>query len=233
MRKEDMIKALRTRGCPICDHMGRAIADFLASWQYSLASNEKIQQEYAAELGFCPLHTWQLASVSSPQGVSSGYPRLLEHISEQLSKIPKTATNLPNAIRGLIQDSEGCRACCFVRETEAICVRHFSTFLEERESRDAYAKSQGLCLRHLGLMVAAESGTSVSHFLISEAAKRFHEIAEDMKGYVVKHYAIPRGHFTPDEKDAYIRALIHLAGEKTIYTPPQHVTSQIWNRDGR
>ena len=218
MDKKDFLRDFRTRGCPICDHMGRAISDFLASWQYLLASNEKIQQEYAAELGFCPLHTWQLALVSSPQGISSGYPRLLEHISEQLSKISKTATNLPNDIRGIIQDSEGCRACCFVRETEVICVHHFAAVLEEREGREAYAKSQGLCLRHLGLMVAVESGTSVSHFLLSEAAKRFHEIAEDMKGYAIKHYSIPRGRFTPDEKDAYVRALIHLAGEKIIST---------------
>jgi hypothetical protein len=220
MRKEEIMKALRTRGCPLCDLMSQALSDFLADFQYKLANEEQAQLTHASELGFCPFHTWQLASVSSPQGVSSGYRRLLEHISEQLSKISKNATNLPNAILGLVQDSKGCRVCCFVRETEVICVHHFAAVLEEREGREAYAaKSQGFCLRHLGLMVAAASGTSVSHFLISETARRFHEISEDMKVYAVKHYSIPRGHFTPDEKDAYIRALIHIAGVKIISTP--------------
>jgi len=219
MDKKDFLRDFRTRGCPICDHMRRAIADFLASWQYLLASNEKIQQEYAAELGFCPLHTWQLALVSSPQGISSGHPKLVEHIASELTKLARTTTDLPNKVLSLFQDSQNCRACDLLRKAEESYVQHLAVSLKEIEVRDAYAHSQGTCLRHLGLLVGTVAETDIAQFLLSLAARRFEKLAEEMKSYAAKHYALRRDLHTQDEKDAYLRALIHIVSARNVNTP--------------
>jgi len=198
--------------------MGRTIADFLSSWQYLLASNEKIQQEYAAELGFCPLHTWQLALVSSPQGISSGHPKLVEHIASELTKLARTTTDLPNKVLSLFQDSQNCRACDLLRKAEESYVQHLAVSLKEIEVRDAYARSQGVCLRHLGLLVGAVSDGDIAQFLLFEAARHFDELAAEMESYVVKHYALRRDLYTQGEKDAYLLALVHMVGSKNIST---------------
>jgi len=97
MDEKDFLKDFQTRGCPACNHIGKTVADFLAGWQYSLACDERVQQEFVLELGFCPFHTWQLASLSSPQGISKGYQKLLKHISAELKKFDKTAIDLPES----------------------------------------------------------------------------------------------------------------------------------------
>jgi hypothetical protein len=40
-----------------------------------------VQRVFAEELGFCSLHTWQLADISSIRGLSIGYVKLLERLA--------------------------------------------------------------------------------------------------------------------------------------------------------
>ena len=63
-----MRRDLRTRGCPVCDHLEDALLSFFARWQHDLVQEEKVREVFAEEYGFCPTHLWQLAAFSSPRG---------------------------------------------------------------------------------------------------------------------------------------------------------------------
>jgi len=212
---------LETRGCPACRHLVEAALDLYSHWQYALASDEKVQAGFAAELGFCPLHTWQLLAMSSPHGVSLGYTRLVEHVARELAALPPFAKSAP-AIRSLVP-GRNCRACKVLREAEQEYVKCLASFLQESENRQAYMRSQGLCLRHLGL-VASAVPDEVAGLLLSEASRHFAEYAEDMQSFSLKQEAIRRALHNRDEEDAYLRAIIHLVGEKNVQAP--------WNMDG-
>jgi predicted GTPase len=222
IRETDLVRDLQTRGCPVCQCAGRAVTDFFAHWQYALSSDETAQNAFAAEGGFCPLHAWQLVALSSPQGISTGWPRLVEHVASQVSRaahLPATSRVLPNIPHG-----RDCRVCRLLREAEKTYILRLADFVQTAEGRHAYARSQGVCLRHLGLLVEAVGADGTAQFLLGEAARHFEEAAEDMQDFAMKREALRRTLHNRDEEDAYLRAVIHLIGEKRVCVP--------WDTDG-
>jgi len=218
----DLVRDLQTRGCPVCQCAGRAVTDFFVHWQYALSSDETAQNAFAAEGGFCPLHAWQLVALSSPHGISTGWPRLVEHLASQVSRaahLPATGRVLPNVPRG-----RDCRACRLLREAEKTYIPRLADFVQSGEGRRAYARSQGVCLRHLALLVEATGSEDAVQFLLAEAARHFEEAAEDMQDFATKWEALRRTLHNRDEEDAYLRAVVHLVGEKRVCAP--------WDTDG-
>jgi Family of unknown function (DUF6062) len=217
--EKDILKDLQHNGCPVCNHMEEVIFDFLAKWQYALTNDKKVQREYAAELGFCPAHTWQLSAISSARGISHGYPRLLEHIAEELAKLNGASPDISNGIAALLKKSESCRVCRLLQDTEEMYMRRLTALLEQEDTRVAYAHSHGVCLRHLSLLVPLLTSREVVRFVLSEKSKHLKETAEDMQRYALKHEALERHRINRDERYAYLRALVHIAGARNVCAP--------------
>lgn len=203
---------LRTRGCAVCNHVIRAADDFFAHWQYALASDETAQSEFAGELGFCPIHMWQLHKMSSSWGESIGFPRLFEHICESLDRAQ------PWPIEQIIRTPQTCRVCKMLREAEAAYVAHLRDFLSDASGKECYSCCPGVCLRHLG-QVLAISPQDLWSFLRRESSKRFRKLAAEMYNYVAKREAVRRDLINADEEDASLRALIHIVGAEDYSAP--------------
>jgi GTP-binding protein EngB required for normal cell division len=206
---------LRSRGCPVCDHLQEAAFDFFARWQYALYSDATAQAQFAGEFGFCPLHTWQQQAISSLVGLSVGYAKLIERIAHIL----REARNSDAAIALLERvppDPSHCRVCQLLKTSETAYLKHLAAFLDDEQGRSVYALSQGLCLRHLKRLISLAETDQRRWFLLQEAARHFDELAEDMQSYAMKTEALRRGLRNRDEEDAYLRALDHLAGSKHL-----------------
>jgi uncharacterized protein (DUF1778 family) len=214
----DAAAALRTRRCPVCDQLYSVAFDFLSQWQYAVSTDEKAQTQFAAELGFCPLHTWQLDMLSSPVGASAGFAKLVERVSRLLTRASESA-DAAQAVRDLARDTKNCRVCRMLREAEKTHTETLAGSLAEAAGREAYARSQGACLRHLAMMIAASDNKEVAQFLLSEAARRFEEVAEDMQAFALKTDALRRHLRNKDEEDAYLRAITHLVGNRSVCVP--------------
>jgi len=216
----DLPRDQSTRGCPVCNRMADAASRFLASWHYALASQEDAQRAYADSQGFCPLHTWQLEAMASSHGLSVGYPRLMERLAADLSRLAASEHSVPSdAILALVPKPRHCQVCRLIRETEENYLNELAEFILSPEGHQLYAHSQGVCLRHLGMLVAMVPSRDATHFLIEHAARRFAEISEDMQNYALKRDAL-RGHTKNlDEDDAYLRGIIHSVGAKKVCLP--------------
>ncbi len=211
---------LNTRGCAVCNRMGDAAAHFFANWQYALSVRESAQSAYAASLGFCSLHTWQLEAMASPKGVSTGFATLMERLSADLSRLAASEkSNASESVRALAQDPSRCIVCRLVRDSGKKYLNDLAGFVRTVEGQKAYAYSQGVCLRHLGMLIANAPSEEVVRFLLDHAARRFLEISEDMRNYALKRDALRYNMLSRDEKDAYLRALIHTAGAKRVCFP--------------
>ena len=219
IQESELISGLAARGCSVCKHLSQVLFDFFAKWQYSLSSDEATQQSFAAERGFCPLHTWQLAAISSPKGLSLAYPALLDRLSANLSEIAADADGSSDAVANLIGRSATCRACCLLADTERDYTLRLADLLATASGREAYARSQGVCLRHLAPLVAAVQEDDICRFLLGEAARHFDELVEDMQCFALKQDATRRYLQNSDEADAYLRALIQVAGQKSLCFP--------------
>ena len=214
----DPTVALRTRSCPVCDSLSHVAFDFFARWQYELSTNEKAQTEFANDLGFCPLHTWQLEKLSSPVGSSVSYSLLVEHISHLLAQ----ASGSPHpaqVVCTLIQDPKNCRVCRLLREAEKKYIDELAALIAEADGREIYSHSQGTCLHHLTLLLSKVDDPGIVQFLLAHAAHNFEEIVEDMRAFAMKSDALRRYLSNEDEQDAYLRAITHLVGNKSICIP--------------
>jgi GTP-binding protein EngB required for normal cell division len=215
-----LLKDLTTRGCPICDRIAHAAFDFYAKWQYAIANDENARRAHAATRGFCPLHTWQFAAIVSPQGLDKGYPSLLQTMEAELAALASLPSEEVVArVAEMTPSSADCLACEVLRNIEAIAIRRLVAFLETADGRDAYGRSHGVCMRHLVALLAAGPSDETASFLVSEQARHFGETAEDMQTCALKFDAVRRALMNADEKDAHIRALVHLVGAENVVAP--------------
>jgi predicted GTPase len=209
---------LQTRGCPVCQHIAKYASDFFAHLQYQISIEERAQSELAAELGFCPLHTWQLLALSSPHGASVGYAQLVEQIAHHLKEIT-IANSRGDAVQRLVRNSRNCRICGLLQTAEEEYVQRLAKMIGETNGRSQYRRSQGVCLWHLGMLIDATYHEGNREFLLSHAVQRFEEDAEDMRSYAMKHEAIRRALQNRNEKDAYLRAIIRIVGGQSVCMP--------------
>lgn len=214
----DFHEDLKTRGCPVCNYMNEVVLDFFSQWISAFVNHEAVQEEYAAALGFCPAHTWQLESIASPRGISAGYPKLLERLARELSDITGSPAHLAEGVERLIK-RDHCSVCVLMRDAEKSYIEQLAIFLGETKGRELYGRSQGVCLRHLASLLSVLPDEETLIFLLSQAAHRFNEAAKDMKSYAFKYDSLERYLLTRNEKDACRRALIHVAGLKWVSAP--------------
>ena len=216
--ESDLTKALETRGCPVCDHLVDVAWNFFADWQYAISTDEKSQEQFAAEHGFCPLHTWQLIGFSSPTGSSIGFAKLAEHTSHLLQQASRSH-EVGSTFREIIPDAKSCRVCQILRKAEAEFIKRLAAFLHEPKNAELYSSSQGVCLRHLGLLIRASASDDIAEILSKTAARRFEEAAEDMRSFAMKRDATRRTLTNDDESDAWMRAITHMVGAKSYCMP--------------
>ena len=214
----DIAHDLRARGCLVCNHLHRVAFDSFRHWQYALSIDEKAQDQFASELGFCPVHAWQLETLSSPVGSSIAYAKLAGCIAHLLSE---TAHLDPNLSSARLPPLHACRVCRLLADAERVYSRRLAEFIHGPEERDAYIRSQGPCLRHLSLLCAIAADDELGRFLLVTAAHRFEEVAEDMQAFAMKTDALRRELRNADEEDAYWRTITHLVGDKRLVLPRQ------------
>lgn len=213
----DLSKDLKTRGCPVCNRLVDTLWDFFAHFQYRLDGNEKTQAGFATQQGFCPLHTWQLQAVMTDVGASAGFARIAERTARLLREAPDPA-HAAEYVRGMTV-SPSCRACACLRQAEADEVARFAAFLREPAHHEPYSRSQGVCMRHLATLLALPVGAEMAPLLMQTAIRNFERLAEDMQSFVIQCEARRRGFANADEADAHLRAIIHLAGDRSLCVP--------------
>jgi GTP-binding protein EngB required for normal cell division len=213
----------RSQTCSICLAQAQALFAFFATWQYMLATDAVAQHAFAAEHGFCPVHTWQFQEMASPQGISDGYAPLIEALAVQLSRLLEHLNEQPAAsLSAFIANPATCPACRVVRETAADQIEQLLVRLVTAEGREDYTASAGLCLPHVQeTLVRVEDssdgtgeGRTVSEFLLREQVQRLENLAEDLRSYTLKRDALRRGLLHREEANAWRRALVQLVGER-------------------
>jgi hypothetical protein len=218
MSPTDLAADLQTRGCAVCDHLAARASHLFSQWQYALYTDEKTRNEYAAGPGLCPLHLWQLESVSSPVDAAVGHAPFAERIARALEHAATVPSDL-SATERLVSHAASCRVCRLLSEVETEYIGRLVAFVGEREGQEHYARSQGLCLRHLARLVAALPEEQTVVAILRVAARQFDQLAEDMRSYVLKTEALRRELYTAADHDAVLRALTHLAGSQRVCWP--------------
>ncbi|MDA8377485.1 MAG: dynamin family protein [Planctomycetia bacterium] len=211
-------EALRFTGCPVCRRLQRLNFDVLAAWQYRIAVDDAAQQWYAQGQGFCPLHTWQMASISSPQGLSSGYPPFTQRLASGLRAFRPDLENT-GKIRQLLASTNSCPLCRLLADAERQFLLHLAAILKSAAGQQRYSASRGVCLRHLPGLLELVNTTRDKRFILDEAAGNLAMLSEDMQSYALKHGTLRRQLINESEEAALTAALEKVAGLKALCFP--------------
>lgn len=214
----DLLAALRTRGCPVCDHLENAAFEFFRHYQYGLATQPSAQQQFAQTRGFCPLHSWQLASIMSPQSIAGGVSALMERVAGDLAELNSAQRPTEPGATGIVTCTTECNVCRLLESTERDFLIRLAQFVATDAGQRTYSASYGLCLRHLSGLLTAVSSAPTRQSLVREAARQFDELGEDLRAYALKREALRSGLLSGDEDDAHRRALVHLFGDRRLHS---------------
>lgn len=200
--------------CPVCQYIQKSVYQFFTEYQYQLGISENTQTQFAGDLGFCALHTWQLLAICSPQGASTGFAPLANHISRMLYQ-----GEFRTLSERLTRKEESCHICHLSRQAEVHYIGQLFLFLSAPEGMARYLKSQGVCLKHLHQLIDLTNDETIKARLITHAAARFEEDAEDMQTFVLKRDTLRRSMQSRSEKNAYQRMIARMAGSRGVNTP--------------
>lgn len=202
--------------CKVCDTMSKKVTEFLRHYQYELLIWSRTQHEHAEENGFCPLHAWQYESIASPQGVSGSHPPLLNRLAEQLHKLNlENAETAALAIEKLLPSAHTCPMCRVMYQAEDETL----TTVANSFDSDPTQESTEVCLRHTGMVVRLLHSSEAISTIVQRTAQLLHRTAQDMARFAIKHEGTRRYLATEGEKRAYLRALLLLAGPRTLAMP--------------
>jgi hypothetical protein len=207
----------RVRTCPVCAQVLDALFDFLSHFQYALATDPGTQASFRAAGGFCALHAWQLGELSSPRGLSGGYPSLLEGAAETLrALVGRSAGEAARSVRAMATAGPGCGACKARSDAEEEAVSALCADLATEAGRVQHETSHGLCLRHLALILPRVTPGAVP-FLLRHQSRRCVEVAEGLAGYALKFDAHRQDLLSREEETAHRQAIVLTAGERGVF----------------
>jgi len=205
----------RTISCPICGAQSRAIFEFFAQWQRTLATNQSAQRAFAAAGGFCPAHTWQFQQLASPHGLSVGYAPLVKLVQREIARaLDEPALAAASRLQKLLQAKGGCAACRVLRETERQATLESLQRVAAGGETALEVVGHDWCLVHLHGALATDPARDSARMLIESQADQLQETLEDLRSYSLKRTALRRGLINTREADAWRRALVRLAGER-------------------
>jgi len=209
--------------CEICAHVINQCFEFLRKFQYEITVDPERQQDLAERGGLCSFHTWIYEQFASPQGTCMGYACVLDRWASRLSAIaapqepPSSGTPAPHRMHA--PESVICVVCDAQAAAQSVAVTAVAGRLRQN-SDQAFASLSEICLPHLWALVAALGNSPVTAKLLQHEAALLWRMAEDMRRYALKHDGLRRYLASDEETKSAARALMVLAGHRTLNTPP-------------
>ncbi len=221
MPDAELMQATR-QSCVVCSHTADVMFKFMAKFQFEILVNAETRSQLAENGGLCSLHTWQYSGISSPQGISGSYFKVLMTLSRKLNALTESDSSQVDGLRtkDLVTDAKKCRAC---REQQVTQERAIQKLLDDfATNHDAVSGAVPvLCLPHLSLLLEKVNDQALAKRLIAFESALFERLAENMERYALKHDALRRYLQSKDEEVAYHRALSQLVGDKRLNSPWQ------------
>ena len=204
--------------CVICDRVVDTVLDFLRKYQYDLYVSADVQRSHAEAGGFCAMHTWQYASLASPQGICSAYPQTLLRFSEDLLSLAEgdPPRHAEDGVSGPpLPADRTCPACRKAREAEQRAVQEMAACLETGADASKTARWR-FCLTHLEAMLLALHDTSTARRLLEREGETLRRIAENLQRYALRHEGRRSDLIAEEEWQAPRQALTLLAGHHSV-----------------
>jgi hypothetical protein len=209
-------------GCVLCEQLIRALFEFMAHYQFELATRLESRVAHAAGGGFCAVHTWYYAEIGSPVGVSASYARLSEMIATALRTAADEGQDL-GGLRAVVTASLSsrahCPACARLAEVRA---RELGKLRDQFAGPADQAQVPPLCLDHVADLLREDIDVGSAGRVLRAIANRLERRAEDMRTYSLKRESLRRSLLDKEEDAAYFDVLLRLVGDPLLSGAARH-----------
>lgn len=195
--------------CPLCRVAHKADAEFMWHFFDDYSGEAWALDALRRARGFCAEHATRLRRIEfeglrSTLGMSGVYLDTLSGVAEQLAQLEPSREPPPPG---------GCPACAYRDEEVEKNVRYLLEMLAEDErSRERFASSPGLCLRHFDAVWQAAPTEAERAFLLEVERRSVGELVADLREHIRKEGQEARHERKGAERDSWQRALFLTGG---------------------
>ncbi len=203
--------------CEICASIDEAQWNFLREFQLKLTVDPQERRLFAEHRGLCGFHAWQLESVAADYGLCLSYPPVLDRFAGWLRTEAANAKlfDTPKRLQALLPKGGSCVLCDLRALTESEAIAAVAARLS-RDEAQAMKSLSAICFPHFGKLTEVLRDAKQIARLLEHQATLFERLAEDMRRHALKYNARRRGYDSEEEESAGQRALLILAGFRTV-----------------
>ena len=133
-----LIDSLETKKCPICFLIKDSIEKYFQNLLYENITSVDFNKRFRESNGFCNIHSYKFLSYNKSVAISLTHKLLLK---DKIKKIKNIHLNSNNK-------KKKCIICEYAKESEKRYLSIMKDFLEDKEFKDHFLKSDGLCIPH-------------------------------------------------------------------------------------
>jgi hypothetical protein len=238
-------EACAARGCPFCSIARARTRQYLSRLLYEFVTAPDIHSKLAESRGFCNAHAWLIQHLAQSQekdglGIAILYGSVVQRLMLDLEEWPGTIRESaakqsptpsahakpslqPTRLAEALGPSRSCLACENQAESERYTIAEFVNELQERGPQSdlarAYDQSDGACLPHVRMLMAACSSEAGSRWLASRFHAHLAELAAHLELYMRKHQVEHSDEPMGAERDSWVRVIEQCAGKRGVPLP--------------
>ena len=231
-----LLDAFKEGGCPACSLLVRGAQRALDSLMYEQVNDPITRDRLVESHGFCNWHAWMLPQIAnSGLGTAIIYQHLLQVAREVLEEARQDAAagrrapgrrdrffgthGAPSPFPEWRRKKTPCFLCGLSHQSERDALTVILDYIGESEFAEAFARSAGLCLPHLGL--AAELGQAHPHLpeLLNEQAVLWRDLQWELGECTRKADYRYANEAKGREGASWIRALSLFVGQPGLFGP--------------
>jgi GTP-binding protein EngB required for normal cell division len=215
-------RGLEMEPCVVCQQVLDDAFQFLSRYQYELTRDHEAQLDHAGRSGFCPMHTWQYARLTSPQAIAMAYPKVLLSVGRRLRELSRGQSLLGGVaeeVQGILPGRAKCKACQVASDSEVRAVRE-AAFALNGEGRQGEHEFPSLCLPHLRLVLPYLCFTETVQQLLRHEASTCEYVGESLQRFALKKEGLRKELMSEEEVRAPGAALELLAGHRNVQPAP-------------
>ena len=211
----NLVESLSANGYPLCSILKERIEKFLYNFLDETVTDVDTRLKIRKDFGFCCAHAWMLQKNENCLGQGIIYQDLVETFHRNFI-FPADPRKTRKCLDSLVA-SRKCLICDHAARIEKRYLEVFSDSFDKPELKEAYSKSQGLCLDHMVAAVRGwRSSKTITSYLETESA-RLKELDAELKEFIRKFDYRYAGEKFGREKDSWIRAIEKISGRRGNY----------------
>jgi hypothetical protein len=193
--------------CPICTLTERSIARQVRAFFTEFVNDPAARIRFRQSRGFCPSHTPLLLELGDALAVAILYADLAERTQDQWQTIPNR--RLPFGKKPFRPSAPlaPCLACAAERDAESRYTQALAAGLEREEVWASLEASNGLCVAHIEMVLAAANPAPAATRLREWEQRRLAALQAELEEIIRKNDYRFRGETWGAERDAWQRAL--------------------------